>query len=125
MEKGLPSNIINFLSEFIETVSQLELLLLIYENKSIEWTADSVSKALRTHPSMAAKQMDILFYKGILNKRLDTSYTYGPETQMLDETIVQLYSLYHVRPVAIVTFIYTKPDEKLKGFADAFKFIKD
>lgn len=124
MENAIPKDIRNFLTDCIETVSQLELLFFILENKSKSWTADSISKELRTHPSMALKQMEILFAKGILSKE-NESYSYKPQTKKLEEDIKQLFDLYHERPVAIVTYIYTKPEDKLKGFADAFKFKKD
>jgi hypothetical protein len=124
LENSIPKDIRNFLTDCIETVSQLELLFFILENKSSSWTADLISKELRTHPSMAAKQMEILFTKGILSKEED-KFSYGPQTTKLEENINQLYDLYHERPVAIVTYIFTKPEDKLKGFADAFKFKKD
>ena len=124
MENAIPKDIRNFLTDSIETVSQLELLFLIFENKNSTWTAETISKQLRTHPSMAFKQMEILTHKGILFKEND-HYSYRPQTQKLEENITQLFALYHERPVAIVTFIYTKPEDKLKGFADAFKFKKD
>lgn len=124
MESAIPKDIRNFLTDCIETVSQLELLFFILENKSHSWTADSISKQLRTHPSMASKQMEILSSKGILSKEND-QYSYSPQNKTLEENIKQLHDLYHERPVAIVTYIFTKPEDKLKGFADAFKFKKD
>lgn len=124
MENAIPQDIRNFLTDCIETVSQLELLLFIFENKNKAWNAESISRELRTHPAMAQKQMDILFAKGILAKD-DEGYSYWPQTPKLENNITQLFALYHERPVTIVTFIFTKPEDKLKGFADAFKFKKD
>ena len=124
MESGLPQNIRNFLTDCIETVSQLELLFIFFENKTRTWTAISISKELRTHASMALKQMDVLQSKGILKKEND-QFSYAPQSEKIDENISKLHELYRERPVAIVTFIYTKPEDKLKGFADAFKFKKE
>lgn len=124
MESGLPQDIRNFLTDCIETVSQLELLFIFYENKTRTWTATSISKELRTHASMALKQMDVLQSKGILKKEND-QFSYAPQSEKIDENISKLHELYRERPVAIVTFIYTKPEDKLKGFADAFKFKKE
>lgn len=124
MENGLPKDVRNFLTDCIESVSQLELLFIIFENKTRTWTAASISRELRTHSSMALKQMEILHGKGILKKESD-SFSYAPQSETLNENISKLRELYQERPVAIVTFIYTKPEDKLKGFADAFKFKKD
>lgn len=125
MDHSIPKDIRIFLTDCIETVSQLELLFLIFENKNTHWSAEAISKELRTHPAMAAKQMEILVSKRILKLEDDLSYSYAPESQQLQDNITELYKLYHERPVAIVTYIYTRPEDKLKGFADAFKFKKD
>lgn len=124
MISGIPQEIRDFLTDCIESVSQLETLFLIYERKNVTWTAESISKEMRTHASMAQKQMEFLAHKGILKKESEHSYSYAP-TSAINEKVTKLYDLYHVRPVAIVTFIFTKPEDKLKGFADAFKFKKD
>lgn len=124
MENALPKDIQNFLSECIETVSQLELLFIFFENQNTVWNAESISRELRTHVAMASKQMEILSHKKILKKN-DQEFSYSPQSPKLHESIVKLYELYHERPVSIVTFIFTKPEDKLKGFADAFKFKKD
>ena len=80
---------------------------------------------MRTHPSTALRQMTILMEKGILRKEGSEEFIYVPENQDLNKKLEDLNELYHERPVAIVTFIYKSPTEKLKGFADAFKFKKD
>lgn len=125
MEHALSRDIQQFLTECIETVSQLELLFLFFENKDITWNAESISRELRNHPAMASKQMEMLESKGILKKDTHANFSYAPVNPTLHETIVKLFALYHERPVSIVTYIFTKPEDKLKGFADAFKFKKD
>lgn len=125
LTSGIPQEIRDFLNDCIESVSQLELLFLIYEQKTNIWTAESISKEMRTHASMAQKQMEVLVHKGILKKENEHTFSYAPVKDITDERVKQLYHLYHVKPVSIVTYIYTKPEDKLKGFADAFKFKKD
>lgn len=124
MDKRIPEDIREFLLDCIETVSQLELLLVIYQFKDKKWSAATVSRELRTNPSMAAKQMETLSSKGILKKE-DDLFSYSPDSELTHHKVEKLFELYHERPVAIVTFIFTKPEEKLKGFADAFKLKKD
>lgn len=124
LENAIPQDIRDFLSDCIESVSQLELLFIILGNKQKKWTAPTISRELRTNPAMANKQMDLLHAKGILFKE-NEFYSYAPKSQKLDELITKLSALYNERPVAIVTYIFTKPEDKLKGFADAFKFKKD
>lgn len=125
MINSIPPEIRDFLTDCIESVSQLELLLFIYERKNIQWSAEEISRELRTHTTMASKQMEQLASKGVLEKLSENKFQYAPIKEDTHKKVNELFSLYHERPVAIVTFIFTKPEDKLKGFADAFKFKKD
>ncbi|MBA2404960.1 MAG: hypothetical protein H0V66_09335 [Bdellovibrionales bacterium] len=124
MDSRIPEDLKIFIVECIETVSQLELLFVIFQNKPKLWTSESISKELRTHPAMAGKQMEILVQKGILGHQ-DEQYFYSPQDKIIDQKVEKLFQLYLEKPVAVVTYIFTKPEERLKGFADAFKIKKD
>ncbi len=125
MINSIPHEIREFLSDCIESVSQLELLLFIFERKDTIWKADELSRELRTHSTMASRQMELLYQKGILSKTSEGQFKYAPTRPEIHQRVSSLFNIYHERPVAIVTFIFTKPEDKLKGFADAFKFKKD
>lgn len=125
VETSIPQHLKEFLIECIESVSQLELLLIIFKTQNKKWNAAAMAREMRTHPSTALKQMNILSDKGILRKESEDTFIYTPENSELHKKLVDLSELYNERPVAIVTFIYKSPTEKLKGFADAFKFKKD
>lgn len=95
-------------------------------NKKDEWfTADQVSKELRSNVTSATTHLENLQRKGLLIVKDGKSYKYEPNTTELEDRVKRLHLLYLEKPVAIVTCIFDKPNDKLKGFADAFKFKKE
>lgn len=121
----LPLDIKLFLTELIDSVSHLEVLLMLYNNKNREFTAENVSREMRSNSHSASNQLLQLKHKGLLATTDEKSYKYWPATPELDEKVKSLAALYNEMPVAIVTCIYEKPTDRLKGFSDAFKFKKD
>lgn len=120
----LPLDVKSFLIDQIDSVANLELLLMLFNNRSREWNAEGVSKEMRSNTHSAANQLEQLFVKGFLTVSSSKFYQYKP-TQDLDEKVSRLAEVYKEMPVAVVTCIYEKPSDKLKGFANAFKFKKD
>lgn len=86
--------------------------------------AEAVSKELRSNKTSATNHLNNLLDHGLLIKN-ENLYKYQPKNQELKNKVTALYHAYHERPVAVVTCIFDKPSDKLKEFADAFKFKKD
>lgn len=128
MNSRIPEEVRAFLVECIGSVGQLELLFILYQNKHREWSAETISTEIslehRPHPAMATKQMEHLYSKGILRK-VNNFFSYSPRNEFINSKIEKLFQIYQDRPVSIVTVIFNQPEDKLKGFADAFKFKKD
>jgi hypothetical protein len=121
----LPLDVKLFLTELIDSVSHLEVLLMLFNSKNKEFTAENVSRELRSNTHSAANQLAQLVAKGLLAVRDEHHFRYCPSTPEIDANVQKLSSLYNEMPVAVVTCIYEKPTDKLKGFSDAFKFKKD
>lgn len=106
---------------------QLELLLLLQANPSRAWTAPEVAQQLRIEPSWATGQLGELSSRGLLAPAPDApeAYRYAPNPPELDATVVQLSKDYAERRVTVITLIFSKPVDKLRTFADAFRLRKD
>lgn len=98
---------------------------MLFNNKDREFTAEYVSKEMRSNHHSATNQLSQLAHRGLLASTDAKTYKYWPATPELDEKVKTLASLYNEMPVAVVTCIYEKPTDKLKDFSDAFKFKKD
>ncbi len=60
-----------------------------------------------------------------MNKNEKGEFSYAPSDEKIAQDVQKLYSIYQERPVAVISYLYEKPVDRLKGFADAFKIKKD
>jgi hypothetical protein len=99
-------------------VQQLEVLLLLHEERGRAWTADGVGTRLRTHTGAAAGWLDSLQLLGLVAAGAD-GYRYEPGARgALVDRLAELYPTYRTR---IVGLIYSEASEDVEAFADAFR----
>lgn len=120
----LPIDVKTLLTDHIDSVGQLEALLVFFNNPTTLWTASSLSFELRSHETMMAQQLITLRKSGFIDELRDGEFALTKDEKVLKK-ISLLRDAYKEMSVSVIAFIYEKPNDKLKGFADAFKFKKD
>jgi hypothetical protein len=127
MADDFPDDVQSFLSEHISSVAQLEVLLLLRSRRDQEWTPAEVAKALYTTPDIVAEQLADLQRRGLLavTDGSNLHYRYWPSTPELDASVERLDVTYRERRVAVITYIYSQPVDKVRTFADAFRLRRD
>ncbi|MGH7139188.1 MAG: hypothetical protein ACREHD_25875 [Pirellulales bacterium] len=122
----LPDDVRRFIAGNIASVAQLEVLLLLREDRRRGWTADEVSRALYAAESGMAGQLDDLVAKGLayVTQRPEARFRYR-EDDDLDKLVDGLAKLYKERRVAVISVIYSEPLDKARSFADAFRLRKE
>ncbi len=121
----LPIDVKELLMNHIDSVGHLEVLLVFFNNPEKIWTPQTLSNELRSHETSVAKHMAKLSTSGFIKSVSGDQYQYGPESDELKVKVDRLHQAYKEMSVAVISFIYEKPTDKLKGFADAFKIKKD
>jgi hypothetical protein len=116
---GLPENVHRFLYQNIDSVEQLEVLLLLWRTPERGWTSDEVATAVYSHPTSVVRRLAML--QGLLREREPGCYQYAPRTADLHETVTRLDHMYRERRVAVITLIASKPIENVRAFSDAFR----
>jgi hypothetical protein len=127
-EKGLPKDLQDFLLQHISSVVQLELLLLVHGSAPRTWTREQIARELRIDPSWAETQARDLCNRGLLECMENpdpTQYRFEPAAEVLREAVQRLADAYEDRRVSIISFIYSRPPDQLKQFADAFRIRKE
>lgn len=113
-----------FIKENIFSIAQLDLLFLFYLNPDKFWQYEELSKENRTNIRAVTRNVTQLLSLKLIMKS-NESYKYSIENQDTHLKVHQLFNVYQVRPVAVIAFIYERPNNVLQGFADAFKINKD
>lgn len=125
MPGEFPDHVRIFIEKNINSVEQLEVLLLLRQDPEREWTSDSVSQALYTPTAAAEKRLADLVSRHIAARDdLRQCFFYQPSPE-LGTIIDDLATVYRDRRVAVISLIYSKPSDHVQAFADAFKFRKD
>jgi hypothetical protein len=113
-----------FLAAHIHSVEQLEILLWMRQTPG-EHTAQLVADQLRTTLHSAEERLVDLCGRGLLVAGEGDHYRYEPATAELDATINTLDESYRQAPFAVINIIFSKPVDKIRTFADAFRLRKE
>lgn len=118
----LDGDVRKLLDKCIRSVGHLEALLLLFQNPQRLWTALDVSRELRTNEALALHQLDELC-PYVVEKHVN-EFRYASSSEN-DAVVKKLTELYRERRHAVINYIYSKPPDALRSFADAFKIKKD
>jgi len=122
----LQPDVRDLILERIESVAQLEVLLLLLRDPAKVWTSHSLAKELRVTEPWTNSQLQLLsqYHLAVKVSGVSGGYRYGADP-VTHATVQDLARAYQSHPVAVVTLIYTKPNRALQSFSDAFRLRKE
>jgi hypothetical protein len=121
-DAAIPQRVQRFLMTHIDSIEKLEVLLLLRNRTEREWTASAVAQELRITEASAAARLADLTSSGLLIYEDGAAelYRYSPASSDDVRSIAELAATYSERRVSVITFIFSKPQERVRGFAEAF-----
>ncbi|UQA57719.1 hypothetical protein [Polyangium aurulentum] len=123
MDNGIPPAVLQFLEHHITSIEQLEVLLLLREHAGRAWTAEEVSRHLRSSVMSIQGRLNDLASRRLLAVEPVESgegYVYSPGGDEIARIIDGLAKAYKERRLTIINHIYGRPPNELRSFADAF-----
>jgi hypothetical protein len=125
-ESDIREDLRRFLAQHIESVVQLEVLLLLHAQPDRGLTPQQVGTELRIDAAGATEQLAKLCTAGLLSCTTDPSPIYRLQTSpAIIDTVAALAQVYNDRRVTIISLIYSKPVDKIRIFTDAFRIRKE
>jgi hypothetical protein len=127
MANDFPAEIEQFIGQHIESLAQLEMLLLLRKESDRSWSCFDLARQLYIAPDVCTGITADLERRGfVLRDAADSNLVrYRSGGPGLDQLIDQLAALYQQRRVAVITLIYSKPVKKVQTFADAFRLRRE
>lgn len=122
---AIPDHVRRFIYDHIESVEQVELLLLLRKESGRAWSADELAKELRLNAGSAAMRLLDLRERGFVTEEKPEQYRFDATRAELARDVDGLAREYVERRTSVINLIFSKPTEKIRTFADAFKFRKD
>jgi hypothetical protein len=124
MPEELTENVKRLIAESIDSIPELEAILLLREHPDQGWTPDEAGKRLYLSRAVASYVLTALADRGFLLRNGDT-YRYGPPDEGIRKDVDDLAAAYSRHLVAVTRLIHAKPSASVRSFADAFRFRKD
>ena len=123
---SIPEDVEEFIRRRIDSVAQLEALLMTRSAPQAEWSVAVLAKRLYVSEKQAADLMARLFTDGFLIKAGSSSlYQYQPDSDELRQLVDRVAESYSKHLVPITNLIHSKPQTRVREFADAFKLRRD
>lgn len=123
----LPDEVRRLLDDRIESIAQLEVLLLLHRTAPQDWDAEGLSRELRIEPGWAAELLALLRRAELLEGTPGRPgfHRFGPSSPDLAKAVESLAASYADRRVTVVASLYSKPVGRIRIFADAFRIRKE
>lgn len=124
MASEIPLHVERFIADHIDSVELIEVLLLLKRMPGHEWSAEEVSQRLYTSPASAANRLQALRSSRLASATdgpQRTTYRYQPADGELARAADDLEKVYGTRRTTVINLVFSKPSEKLRTFADAFR----
>jgi hypothetical protein len=116
----VPAEVRRFIAAEIESVGQLEVLLLLRGAPDKSWTPDEVARALVMQLASATDWLDQVAGGKLVTKSAE-GYRYTPPSRETERTVDGLAESYAKYRVAVISLIFSKPSEGVTRFSEAFR----
>jgi hypothetical protein len=115
-----------FLEECIDSVPQLEALLIMVDDPSRGWTADDIAARVYVSAAEATRILDRLSRRELIHADgSGTHFRFAADDVRKRALIAEVAATYRANLTLIATFIHEKAPASLKEFARAFDLKRD
>lgn len=119
----IPDDLRDFILRYIDSIAQLEALLLLRANASESWSLAKIKARLYTGDQEAAETLARLCEDGFLSCEGDI-YRYDCKNTDQRMMVDRLAGVYARHLIPVTNMIHAKP-RRIREFAEAFKFRRD
>jgi hypothetical protein len=124
---SLSPEVEDFITKYIESLEELEVLLLLSNSPDKSWSPKAVDEEIKSSLTSVEQRLQRLASNGLLNvtNNPELAYQYQPATPATAEAVKAVASAYKERRLKVIEFLFSKPISPLQRFSDAFKIRKD
>jgi hypothetical protein len=123
----IPEDVAQFILNHIDSIAQLEALLLLRREPDGRWSASTLAQRIYADEKETVDAVEGLCAAGlaIALGGNPTLYRYEPISPGLRHLVDLTANVYAKHLVPITNLIHSKPKTRVQEFADAFKIRKD
>lgn len=123
----IPPRVLQFVAERIDSVPQLEALLLMWENPERLWSEDELAARIYVSRQAAVAVVQALQRRQLVVVEIASApqYRYNAQWDPTGEIIPEVADSYRRHLVPLATFIHSRASTAVREFARAFDLKKD
>ena len=123
----IPEDVQKFILQNIDSVAQLEGLLLLRNTPARELSADAISEQLYITREETAELLNRLVARGLLAESTTSQplYRYQPASPEIDVIVEHVADAYARYLVPVTHLVHSKSRTRIQEFADAFWIRKE
>jgi hypothetical protein len=116
----------SFVTTCIDSVEQLQVLILLLEDTGKGWRVNEIAQRLRSVDSSITKRLEDLYVRKVIRRNSSDPSEYAFELIQPEfrDVIFELATVFKARPYKIVDLIYERPREAIRAFSETFNFKK-
>ena len=123
---GVPESVLRFIELNIDTVPQLETLLMLSQEDSRDWLVEEVAARNYITEQRAVEILEVLGRRGLVSsEEAPRRFRFNPANPETRELVREVGRHYQKNLSYIATSIHSKPSAPVKEFARAFDLKKD
>lgn len=107
-DTGIPEAVKQLISERIDTIPEIEMVLLLRLERAQSWSTGEAGARLHVNASVAAHILGVLTQRGFL-AREHGQFHYAPESPELEAKVTQLAESYSRQLIAVTNLVHAKP----------------
>jgi hypothetical protein len=119
----IPPDVREFIIRHIDSVSQLEALLILRRHPEDNWETARIANRVYTSARELVDVLERFTAEGFLTRE-NNFYRYDVKDPAVDRTIAELARCYASHLIPVTNMIHSKP-RGMRSFSDAFKLRKD
>jgi hypothetical protein len=125
-DNEIPAHVLRFLETNIDTVPQLETLLMMHEEVGRRWLVADVASRNYTTEQRAMETLNALQRRGLVSAEESPShFQFNPEKDEVRALVAELARCYQRNLRLVTELIHAKPSASVREFARAFDLKKD
>ena len=118
----IPPNVHQFLLRHIDSIGELEALLLLYRKRDNQWTLPLISQRLYiTEAATSQILARLISQRLIVHEGDEPWFRYHPESVEMEDLVTATSEIYARHLVPVTNLIHSKVRTRIQEFAEAFK----
>jgi hypothetical protein len=116
----LPPDLASFVTDAVDSVAELEALLLVYRERGQPWTVARLAARLYIDEGASAAVVEALSRRQFM-RPVDSGFAFSAPSGEAEAHVKRLAASYARLLIPITRLIHDKPSAAVRGFADAFR----